>query len=408
MKVENKNTLEDLIEDIDDSDLLLLDESEEETSEDTLDEGKKMKAEGECEDDDMEDDDMEDDESEMSDDDMSDEEDEDEDEDELEEAEVNSDEEFMEYAMTVLKKAHGDDFDEEKATETAKGILKKADGDYGAAVGMLTSGLGESVSNKFESKTPINIDLSAVSSLIESEAGLTDEFKAKAALIFEAEVKTQIKTIRESLEEEYSTRLDENVKAIEETLTNQVDEYLTYAVEQWMADNTVAIESSLRTDIAENFMSSLKTLFTESYVEVPESKIDLYAQLEEQKQETENKLSQSIELLSGLIEKVESLSREKIIAEACEDLTLTQVDKLKNLAETIEFTNESDYVEKVETLKEFYFQSNGKQTLTEEFEDESDSEVETIVEGHDETQNVSKEMQQYLKALSAMSKSVTH
>ena len=310
--------------------------------------------------------------------------------------------------MTVLKKAHGDDFDEEKATETAEGILKKADGDYGAAIGMLTSSLGESVSNKFESKTPINIDLSAVSSLIESEAGLTDEFKAKAALIFEAEVKTQIKTIRESLEEEYSTRLDENVKAIEETLTNQVDEYLTYAVEQWMADNTVAIESSLRTDIAENFMSSLKTLFTESYVEVPESKIDLYAQLEEQKQETENKLSQSIELLSGLIEKVESLSREKIIAEACEDLTLTQVDKLKNLAETIEFTNESDYVEKVETLKEFYFQSNGKQTLTEEFEDESDSEVETIVEGHDETPKVSKEMQQYLKALSAMSKSVTH
>jgi len=132
MKAENKNTLEDLIEDIDDSDLLLLDESEEETSE--LIEGKKMKTEGDCEDDEYE----------MSDDDMSDEED----EDELEEAEVSSDEEFMEYAMTVLKKAHGDDFDEEIATKTAEGILKKADGDYGAAIGMLTSSLGESVLNE--------------------------------------------------------------------------------------------------------------------------------------------------------------------------------------------------------------------------------------------------------------------
>jgi len=129
------------------------------------------------------------------------------------------------------------------------------------------------------------VDLTNVSNLIESEEGLTEEFKSKAALIFEAEVKSQLRSIKEGLEKKYTRRLEEAVATVEDTLTEQIDGYLTYAVQQWMKENQVAVESSIRTEIAENFMSSLKTLFTESYVEVPASKLDLFAKLEEEKQE---------------------------------------------------------------------------------------------------------------------------
>lgn len=258
------------------------------------------------------------------------------------------------------------------------------------------------------------VDLTNVSNLIESEAGLTEEFKSKAALIFEAEVKSQLRTIREGLKKTYTHRLEEAVSFVEDTLTEQIDGYLTYAVQQWMKENRVAIESSLRTEIAENFMGSLKTLFTESYVEVPASKLDLFAKLEEEKQEVETKLGRSLELLGGLVEKVEDLSREKAIEEACEDLTQTEALRLKKLAESVEFTSENTFADKVKTLKEFYFTNKSsknktKKTLTEETSEYEDSEIETIVEGQIlEQTKLDPEMSQYLKALNAMNKSVTY
>jgi hypothetical protein len=182
-----------------------------------------------------------------------------------------------------------------------------------------------------------------------------------------------------------------------------------------MKENQVAVESSIRTEIAENFMSSLKTLFTESYVEVPASKLDLFAKLEEEKQEVESKLNRSLGLLSGLVEKVEDMSRTQAIEEACEDLTQTEALRLKKLAESVEFTSENSFADKVKTLKEFYFTNksvskNKTKTLTEEtsylYED---SEVETFVEGEIlEQTKIDPEMSQYLKALNAMNKSVTY
>ena len=182
-----------------------------------------------------------------------------------------------------------------------------------------------------------------------------------------------------------------------------------------MKENQVAIESSLRTEIAENFMGSLKTLFTESYVEVPASKLDLFTKLEEEKQEVETKLGRSLELLGGLVEKVEDLSREKAIEEACADLTQTEALRLKKLAESVEFTNENTFADKVKTLKEFYFTNKSSKnkttkTLTEEASySYEDSEIETIVEGQIlEKTKLDPEMSQYLKALNAMNKSVTY
>ena len=180
-----------------------------------------------------------------------------------------------------------------------------------------------------------------------------------------------------------------------------------------MKENQVAVESSIRTEIAENFMSSLKTLFTESYVEVPASKLDLFAKLEEEKQEVESKLNRSLNLLSGLVEKVEDMSRTQAIEEACADLTQTEALRLKKLAESVEFTSENSFADKVKTLKEFYFTNksvskNKTKTLTEETLYE-DSEVETFVEGEIlEQTKIDPEMSQYLKALNAMNKSVTY
>jgi hypothetical protein len=195
-------------------------------------------------------------------------------------------------------------------------------------------------------------------------------------------------------------------------MVDKIDNYLTYAVECWVEDNKVAIESSLRTEIAENFIKSLKGVFAENYIEVPEGKVDLYAKLEEQKQEAEDKLAQSLELVSSLVESVESLSREKIITECTSDLADTQAEKLKSLIEDVQYSSEEKFRSKVETIKEFYingplFDSESK-TVNEEVEDSTHSFIttETIVENEGEA-HVSPAMKNYLTAISRLNKATT-
>ena len=488
--MKQKSKLKDLIEDIVDSDLLALDESDYQSQEeardedeDDLEEGEEededeMKSEGEdkedeeevdeasCDYDMSEDEDEEESESEESEDEDKDEYEEDETE-KLDESRHSSeldegwddgyDDEEEEWDDSLGPKKcpwkfrlnaddrgklprslqkYGKDFDDESWQGDLRDFDEESDGwlppkALKAKIPyMIWSGYGDLTiygNNEQEIKArlkeyddwnkkneDIKIDLTNVSNLIESEAGLTEEFKSKAALIFEAEVKSQLRTIREGLKKSYTRRLEEAVSFVEDSLTEQIDGYLTYAVQQWMKENQVAIESSLRTEIAENFMGSLKTLFTESYVEVPASKLDLYAKLEEEKQEVETKLGRSLELLGGLVEKVEDLSRAKAIEEACEDLTQTEALRLKKLAESVEFTSENTFADKVKTLKEFYFTNKSsknktKKTLTEETSEYEDSEIETIVEGQIlEQTKLDPEMSQYLKALNAMNKSVTY
>lgn len=385
--MKQKSKLKDLIEDIVDSDLLALDESDYQSQEEARDEDEDDLEEGEEEDEDemkSEGEDKEDDK---------------EDDEEVDEASCDYDMSEGEDEESEDEESEEEDEDEMKSEGESKEEDEDEDEDE------------EEVEEQYEN---FKVDLTNVSNLIESEAGLTEEFKSKAALIFEAEVKSQLRTIREGLKKSYTRRLEEAVSFVEDSLTEQIDGYLTYAVQQWMKENQVAIESSLRTEIAENFMGSLKTLFTESYVEVPASKLDLFAKLEEEKQEVETKLGRSLELLGGLVEKVEDLSRAKAIEEACEDLTQTEALRLKKLAESVEFTSENTFADKVKTLKEFYFTNKSsknktKKTLTEETSEYEDSEIETIVEGQIlEQTKLDPEMSQYLKALNAMNKSVTY
>ena len=245
--------------------------------------------------------------------------------------------------------------------------------------------------------------------LVEDEEGLTPEFKAKAALIFEAEVRTKVDEVTEQLKAEHEAKLSEEVEAINETLTNQIDSYLTYAVEEWINENEVAIESSLRTSIAENFMTSLKALFVENYVDVPESKVDLFDELEEQTEQLKEDLAKANSIAESLADRIDELSREKILGEATKDLAETQAAKLLKLAEGVEF--DEDFTKNVETLKKFYFTGEGE-TLTEESLETEDETVETIVEGADVEEETSdapadKTMASYLETLGRLKKSST-
>jgi len=226
-----------------------------------------------------------------------------------------------------------------------------------------------------------------LNALVESEATLSDEFKAKTAVIFEAAVKTKLSEEINRLETEYAEQLAEEVENTKADLVEKVDSYLNYVVEQWMEDNKVAIQTGLRTEIAEGFMGKLKDLFVESYIEVPESKVDLVDELASANEDLEAQVNEATANAMKLAEELESYKRTAVIREASKDLAETQVEKLTSLADSIDFVSEESFAKKVATLKESYFAKKTTESIVEDT-DESADEVE-----------VSPMMEQYLKAI---------
>ena len=211
-----------------------------------------------------------------------------------------------------------------------------------------------------------------LNALVESEATLSDEFKAKTAVIFEAAVKSKLAEEIDRLESEYQTQLDEEIKTTKEDLVEKVDSYLNYVVENWMKENEVAIQSGLRAEIAEGFMDKLKDVFTESYIEVPESKIDLVDELAAANDELEEQVNEATAKALELAEELEGYKRDAIIREASRDLADTQVEKLTKLAESIDFESEEDFAAKVDTLKASYFKSGAPTSpIAEDTEDDA-------------------------------------
>ena len=225
-------------------------------------------------------------------------------------------------------------------------------------------------------ETQIDTD-SELNALVESEATLSDEFKAKTAVLFETAVKSKISEEVERLERQYEEELSSEVEQTKSDLVEKVDNYLNYVVETWMEENKVAIESGLRTEIAENFMTSLKDLFTESYIDVPESKVDLVDELADQVEELETKLNETTQKIIDTSGELEEYKRESIIRENSRDLAETQVEKLKTLVADIDFDSEDKFAEKVATVKESYFTK--EVTSDEEVleEDTADNTIET-------------------------------
>ena len=231
--------------------------------------------------------------------------------------------------------------------------------------------------------------------LISAEANLTEDFKAKASVLFEAAVSQKIVAEKARLEETYEQNLVEEVTEIRESLITKIDDYLNYVVESWVEDNQIEVDSKLRTEIAEGFISSLKNLFVESYIEVPAAKVDLFDELEKEASEVKENLEVATSEISTLSEKLEVLTREKIISESAKDLAATQVEKLKALTEEVEFVSEEAFAEKVATIKSSAFSSTSTEIV-----EKSDSETEVIVEGESAiNENVSNDMKKYLSAL---------
>jgi hypothetical protein len=204
-------------------------------------------------------------------------------------------------------------------------------------------------------KVKESYDFQADLKALVSSDDLSEEFQGKAAIIFEAAVKTKVAGEIDRLEAEYTQSLEEETASVKSELVEKVDGYLNYVVENWMEENRVAIETGLRAEIAESFMGALKGVFVEHYIDVPESKIDLVDDLADQVVELEEALTKETEANIRLNESIQKFQRSEIIAESTKDLAATEVEKLKELVEDVDFEDIDTFTKKVATLKESYF-----------------------------------------------------
>ena len=209
---------------------------------------------------------------------------------------------------------------------------------------------------KKESAEEVEIDLSDdVKALVSSDADLSEEFKDKAATIFETAVKTRIKEQTKILEAQYEEKLESEKETIKEAMTEKVDSYLNYVVEEWMKENELAVERGIRTEIAEDFITGLKGLFKEHYIDVPEEKYNVLDDLTNQNKKLEDKLNEQIEKNVELSKKVSDADRSSIVAEISDDLADTEKEKFTSMAENVEYDSADKFREKLETIKESYF-----------------------------------------------------
>ena len=189
----------------------------------------------------------------------------------------------------------------------------------------------------------------------ESASGLTVEFNQKAAIIFEAAVKAKIRSELERIEEEYEEAYAQAFENAKEDMTEKVDGYLSYVVEEWMKTNEMAVEHKMKTEIAEGFITGLKTLFEEHNIAIPTEQFDMLDAAAEKVGELEGKLNETLESNVRLSQEVAELKKSEILSDVASDLADTEVEKFAGLTENVEYETEADFREKVETIKESYF-----------------------------------------------------
>tara|TARA_B100000575_G_scaffold132954_1_gene105906 strand:+ start:2062 stop:3141 length:1080 start_codon:yes stop_codon:yes gene_type:complete len=262
--------------------------------------------------------------------------------------------------------------------------------------GMKSSGYGRGANEEVEASTEeetvsevqeIDIDLTDdVKALFEGEE-LSETFQEKARTIFEATVKSKIVSVKESLEAEYSQRLDEEVTEFRTMLQERVDDYLYYVATEWIEENALQVESGIRGELSESFMTGLKGLFEEHYVQIPEEKYDVLEAMVTKLDEMENKLNEQIDSNVALTKRLSVSVSDNILDEASAGLALSQKEKLAELAKGVEFESEEQYREKLNTLRESYF---AKKPV---------SESQEVTEETSINEEVSPAMDRYLQAL---------
>ena len=208
-----------------------------------------------------------------------------------------------------------------------------------------------------------------VEALVNGEGDLSEEFKRKAATVFEAAVKSKIRTEIVRLENEYEEKLKEDVQSATEEMTDKVDTYLNYVTEEWMKENELAIERGLKGEIAEDFISGLKQLFEDHYIDIPDEKYDVLEAQSEKISELEGKLSETIEKNVSLKDNNAKLVKEQVISEVSEDLADTEIEKFKSLIDDVDYSDEDSFREKLGTLKESYFPKTPISESTETVDD---------------------------------------
>ena len=245
--------------------------------------------------------------------------------------------------------------DEVKAKEVKEGELPPA----------LKKAIDAKKDEKKESKITYSkeeIDVKEhVEALVSGESDLTEEFKNKAATIFEGAIKSKVDEIAEKMEAEYNTKLNEEISATKETMVTKVDSYLNYVVEEWMKENQIALEKGIKGEIAEDFISGLKKLFEDHYIDVPDEKYDVLEDQASKIETLEKQVNEEIEKNVELKKSSGELNKQSIKQEVASDLADTQKEKFNKLSEEIEYSNEKDYKSKVETIKESYF---GKKSVS--------------------------------------------
>jgi len=194
-----------------------------------------------------------------------------------------------------------------------------------------------------------------IEGLFADEEGLTEDFKNKAASIFEAVVTARVTASVEEIQEELAEEARVAQELFKEDMVEKIDGYLNYVAENWMKENELAIERGLRTEITEDFISGMKTLFAEHYIEVPAEKYDVLGEMQAQIDELKSKLDESVAEKLEIVSEKTSLLRSKVIAESTTDLTVTESEKFAKLVEAVEFDNEELFAEKVAVIKENYF-----------------------------------------------------
>jgi hypothetical protein len=218
-----------------------------------------------------------------------------------------------------------------------------------------------------------------IDALFADDSTISEEFKSKVSTIFEARVSDRVTQIEEETESRYAGMLEEAVESIKQDLTEKVDDYLSYIVEQWMEENQIAIESGLRAEMTEDFIAGLRNLFAENYIDVPAEKVDLVEELASKVEELESKLNEEIDRGVSYAKALVESRKSELTREVCEGLTDTQVEKIKSLAESVEFSTEDEYKEKLETIRENYFPSGivkaRESQLQEEVTDGSEKQI---------------------------------
>ena len=315
---------------------------------------------------------------------------------------------MVEDVKVLVSEAHHEDMDMPKTKDALmaamhkemKGMKKK---DLAAAYGSMINNQMQDEETKQElkaledAKAEIEEKIKSISvkedvdALTEGEE-LSEEFKEKAATVFEAAVKSKMRSEVERISEAYQTEKDQEMETFKEELTEKVDTYLNYVVEEWSKENELAIERGLKGEIAEDFISGLKQLFEDHYIDVPDEKYDVLEAQSEKIAELEERLNEEIGKNVEMAQSNSELVREQVIAEVSEDLADTEIEKFKSLVEDVEFTDEESFKEKVSTIKESYFPKTTTSSVGTYIDDEQGSTAQDV--------DTTDAMKRYMSAIS--------